>query len=125
MSRFDPDLSHPDDVAERDSLDETWRASDDMSAAVHASYGAPPDDEISADVWSYVHAQFNRPTSDRSFYTCVGLLEVRHRRERDDLLAALKCLRRAVYDLPNDWPPGMHEAYRAATAAVDRAEGMS
>lgn len=42
MSRFDPDLPHPDDEAERDSLDEAWRFSEDFEPSGVDWMASPP-----------------------------------------------------------------------------------
>lgn len=114
MSRLYPDLSHPDDAAERESLDEAWRASQDI-------YGEPPDAEITPEVWAFVHAQYVRPTTDRAFYTLAALVEQRHRsaQKGPDLLSALQaCVREMRVNHPGD--DSYWKAVSDAEAAIAR-----
>lgn len=59
MSRFDPDLSHPDDEAERDSLAEAWRFQDDMEPDMHSRPLSPlPFHGVELAEWQCIEALF-------------------------------------------------------------------
>jgi hypothetical protein len=60
------------------------------------AYGKIPDVEITPEAWAFVHAQFVRPTTDRSFYTFAALIETRHRAAITTLERQLATAREAL-----------------------------
>jgi hypothetical protein len=55
------------------------------------------DPEITPEVWSWVQANYSRPTTDKSFYTFAALVETRHRAKLASSQAEIERLTEVLY----------------------------